>query len=170
MESLLLLPASREHVLQMTHWFPSRESCIVWGGQVFRFPFTAETFLADCRWSELPSYALMKRSGELCGFGQYYLRAGRCHLARLAIAPSQRGRGCGTWLIENLMRIGTGELRVNECSLFVNVSNAAAIALYERLGFTRTPHPETTIESSTSHYMVKPSHAGARSDADTAHD
>jgi hypothetical protein len=127
-ESLLLLPASREHVLQMMHWFPNRESCIVWGGQVFRFPFTAETFLADCRWSELPSYALIKRSGELCGFGQYYLRAGRCHLARLAIA------------------------------------------LYERLGFTRTPHPETTLESSTSHYMVKSSHAGARRDADTAHD
>ena len=155
MESLLLLPASSEHVLQMMQWFPSGESCIVWGGQGFRFPFTAHTFLTDCRWSELPSYVLQQRSGELCAFGQYYLRAGRCHLARLAVAPSHRGRGFGTWLIEKLMQIGTRELRVSECSLFVNVSNEAAIALYERLGFIGAPHPETTSESSTSHYMVR---------------
>ena len=155
MESLLLLPASSEHVLQMMQWFPSRESCIVWGGQGFRFPFTAHSFLTDCRWSELPSYVLQQRSGELCAFGQYYLRSGRCHLARLAVAPSHRGRGFGTWLIEKLMQIGTRELRVSECSLFVNMSNEAAIALYERVGFMRAPHPQTTSETSTSHYMVR---------------
>jgi ribosomal protein S18 acetylase RimI-like enzyme len=53
------------------------------------------------------------------------------------------------------MQIGTRELRVSECSLYVSVSNVAAIALYERLGFARAPHPETTAESSASYYMVR---------------
>jgi ribosomal protein S18 acetylase RimI-like enzyme len=152
--SFRLLPASSEQLLQMMQWFPSRESCVVWGGRDFRFPFSADTFRADCRFLELPSYA-MTVSAELCGFGQYYARAGRCHLARLAVAPSHRGRGCGTWLIGQLMQIGTRELRVSECSLYVSVSNVAAIALYERLGFARAPHPEATAESFTSYYMVR---------------
>ena len=95
-------------------------------------------------------------TGELCGFGQFYLRAGRCHLSRLAVAPAHRGRGLGTQLIEMLLREGKRTLGVTQSSLFVHLSNATAIALYERLGFPRTPYPEPGFDLPNSYYMTLP--------------
>ena len=133
-------------------WFRSRESCQIWGGPEFRFPFTADTFRADCH-LELPSRVLLDGSGTPCGFGQYYLRAARCHLARLAIAPSLRGRGLGTRLIELLSAEGKAALGVEHCSLFVSIANTNAMALYERLGFARAAYPGDPIPGC--HYMVR---------------
>jgi ribosomal protein S18 acetylase RimI-like enzyme len=135
-------------------WFPTEDSCRVWGGPEFRFPFTAETFLADSKLTSLPSYALIREAAELCGFGQFYLRVGRCHLSRLAVAPAHRGRGLGTQLIEMLMREGKKTLGVIQSSLFVHVNNTSAIALYERLGFTRCPYPDPGLAIPNSHYMI----------------
>ena len=141
-EPLTLASATASHLLQMMSWFPSAESCRIWGGPEFRFPFTAETFQADCQPPERHSFALLEAGGVLCGFGQYYLRAGRCHLARLAIAPACRGRGFGTRLIELLAHAGKAALGVEQCSLFVSAANTSALALYQRLGFTRADYPE----------------------------
>ena len=153
-EPLTLASASASHLLQMMSWFPSAESCRIWGGPEFRFPFTAETFQADCQPPERHSFALLEAGGVLCGFGQYYLRAGRCHLARLAIAPACRGRGLGTRLIELLAYAGKAALRVEQCSLFVSAANTSALALYQRLGFTRTDYPGGPGVPGA-HYMVR---------------
>jgi ribosomal protein S18 acetylase RimI-like enzyme len=134
-------------------WFPSRESCQVWGGPEFRFPFTAETFRADSH-LELASWVLLDGCDLLCGFGQYYLRAGRCHLARLVIVPSHRGRGFGTRLIELLSDGGKTALGVEHCSLFVATANTTAIALYQRLGFARAAYPGDPPVPGC-HYMVR---------------
>jgi len=134
-------------------WFPSRESCQIWGGPEFRFPFTAQSFHADCH-LELPSRVLLDGGGMLCGFGQYYLRARRCHLARLAIAPALRGRGLGARLIELLSDEGRAALGVEHCSLFVSIANTTALALYERLGFARAAYPGD-LPIPGCHYMVR---------------
>ena len=154
MDRLHLTGATREHLLLLASWFPSQSACRVWGGPEFRFPFTAETFLADSKYAELPSYALIRGSAELCGFGQFYLRAGRCHLSRLAITPGCRGQGLGTQLIALLQQAGKEKLGTTEYSLFVSVTNNAARALYERLGFKCVPYPEEGIAIANSHYMV----------------
>jgi ribosomal protein S18 acetylase RimI-like enzyme len=125
----------------MMNWFPSAQSCRIWGGPEFRFPFTAETFRADCQFADRPSFTLLDAGGALCGFGQYYLRAGRCHLARLVIAPACRGRGFGTRLIELLADAGKAALGVEQCSLLVSTANTSALALYQRLGFACADYP-----------------------------
>jgi ribosomal protein S18 acetylase RimI-like enzyme len=149
-----LIEATEAHVPQMMTWFPTEHSCHVWGGPEFSFPFTAETFLADSKLARLPSYALIRESAELCGFGQFYLRVGRCHLSRLAIAPAYRGRGLGTQLIEMLLREGKKTLGVTHSSLFVHITNTSAVALYERLGFTRSSYPEPGFEIPNAYYMI----------------
>ena len=154
MDPLHLVKATREHLLRMGSWFPDQESCRVWGGPEFRFPFTAETFLADSKWADLASHALIRNSTELCGFGQFYLRAGRCHLGRLAISPDCRGQGLGTQLIALLQKAGKQQLGTTEYSLFVSFTNTAAKALYERLGFKCVPYPEKGFEIPDCHYMV----------------
>ena len=149
-----LIEATKAHVPEMMTWFPTEHSCRVWGGPEFRFPFTVDTFLADSKLLSLASYALIRESDELCGFGQFYLRVGRCHLARLAVAPAHRGQGFGTQLIEMLQREGKKTLGVTESSLFVHVSNTPAIALYERLGFTRSPYSEPGLAIPNGLYMI----------------
>jgi len=149
----MLAAAAPPHLLEIMSWFPSRESCQIWGGPEFRFPFTAQSFHADCH-LELPSRVLLDGGGMLCGFGQYYLRAGRCHLARLAIAPARRGRGLGARLIELLSDEGRAALGVEHCSLFVSIANTTALALYERLGFARAAYPGD-LPIPGCHYMVR---------------
>ena len=38
MSPLQLVKATLEHLLRMGSWFPSQDSCRVWGGPEFRFP------------------------------------------------------------------------------------------------------------------------------------
>lgn len=122
-------------------WFASKDTCYPWGGPGVRFPFTDETFLEDIQWQSMPTYSLLSDAGELIAFGQYYEKLGRCHLARLAVAPSQRGHGVGQQFIAELMQIGMTELKTEECSLFVLDYNSGAMQCYRALGFSKCEYP-----------------------------
>lgn len=153
-ESARLVRTTRDHLRQMMAWFPDAASCAVWGGPEFRYPFTEATFVADSRCESLPTWSLLGDDGTLLGFGQYYDRAGRCHLARLVISPYRRGEGLGTRLIDGLIELGAPALRASECSLFVSRTNRAAARLYERLGFALAPYPDGSSPLPGSDYMV----------------
>jgi ribosomal-protein-alanine N-acetyltransferase len=56
------------------------------------------------------------------------------HVMNIAVDPSHRGRGIGTMLLERLFEVTADDVR-RGYTLEVRVSNATAIALYERLGF-----------------------------------
>lgn len=135
-------------------WFQDRQSCQQWGGPQFRFPYTSSSFLADCAWQDHSSYVLKDSHNCLLGFGQFYQRAGRCHLARLVIAPDKRGRGLGKVLVKALMAEGCKQLQLSECSLFVLKHNAAAKACYLSLGFQPAEYPEPIPELAGCDYLI----------------
>ena len=135
-------------------WFPDERSCRTWGGPEFRFPFTEGTFAEDAKLTSLPTWALVQGAGAFVGFGQFYLRAGRCHLGRLAIAPALRGRGLGSRLVHELCQRGKADLGVESFSLFVLPGNERALRLYQRLGFTAVPYPEPLPGLKATIYMV----------------
>ena len=139
---------------ELMSWFPDREACTVWGGPGFRFPFTAGTFRDDAKIDSLPTWALLDGAERLVGFGQYYLRVGRCHLGRLAIAPGLRGRGLGSTLVRELCRVGSSALAVDSYSLFVMPGNDRALRLYRRLGFVAEPYPEPSPQFAAATYLV----------------
>jgi len=56
------------------------------------------------------------------------------HVMNVAVDPDQRGRGIATMLLERLFDLTADDAR-RGYTLEVRVSNATAIALYERLGF-----------------------------------
>jgi ribosomal-protein-alanine N-acetyltransferase len=58
------------------------------------------------------------------------------HVMNVAVDPAYRRRGIATQLLERLFEL-TKEDRRRGYTLEVRVSNAGAIALYERLGFER---------------------------------
>jgi ribosomal protein S18 acetylase RimI-like enzyme len=136
-----LCAANSHHLTELMSWFPDRKTCLNWGGPNFRFPFTAASFTEDIHWDTLPSYSLVGEKGALSGFGQYYLREGRCHLGRLAISPACRGQGLGRLLVEQLSEIGCNDLGADQCSLFVLEDNLAAIQCYRKSGFEFAAYP-----------------------------
>jgi len=140
---------------ELMGWFPDTDACRVWGGPGFRFPFTATTFREDARLDSLPTWALVDDDGRFVGFGQYYLRVGRCHLGRLVVAPARRGRGLGSTLVHELCRQGAAELGTQSCSLFVLPGNERALNLYRRLGFVPVPYPEAAPTFDGCVYMVR---------------
>jgi len=149
-----LQPFSESQLPELMSWFPDRDSCQTWGGPRFRHPFTAATFREDAGLDSLPSRVLVMPDGSLGAFGQYYRRVGRCHLARLAVAPALRGRGIGSTLVRELCRLGSAELGVDSYSLFVLPGNERAQRLYRHLGFAVATYPEPSPEFADCVYMV----------------
>jgi ribosomal protein S18 acetylase RimI-like enzyme len=155
-----LLPATQAHLPEIMSWFADADSVRIWGGWQFRFPFTPESFAADVQLAERPSYVL-KDAGAVQGFGQVYLRVGRCHFGRLAVAPDARGQGLGTRLLLALTEEGQRELDVPEYSLFVSRQNVQAEKLYRRLGFVHADYPEAGVPEDYA-YMVARSLGGGQ--------
>jgi hypothetical protein len=61
--SLRLAPAAVSHMAELMEWFPTRESCAVWGGPDFRFPFTPASFIEDSKLQSLASFVLIDAAG-----------------------------------------------------------------------------------------------------------
>jgi len=136
-----LVTTKPEHLEILKTWFPDEASAREWGGPDTRYPFSDVAFLEDIRWQLMPAYSLLDEENYLSGFGQYYEKAGRCHLARLVVAPSHRSKGLGYQFIHELMNVGMSDLGVKECSLFVVSSNTKAIRCYTSLNFVPGPYP-----------------------------
>lgn len=122
-------------------WFSTKTEVDVWGGPGFRYPYTQETFRTDCHWPEMASYCLRDSDAALCAFGQFYDRNGYMNLARLAVAPDQRGRRLGSELVTRLMKKAADTLSLGEFSLFVYRDNEPALRLYLSLGFEIQEYP-----------------------------
>lgn len=137
----LVIP-SATHLRELMGWFSDELSTSVWGGPSFRYPFTEETFKQYARWDELATYTLIEESGAMIAFGQIYIRAGRAHLARLAVAPSRRGQGIGERLITALIAKGARLFPAcSENSLYVMRANERAVRCYKKMGFIEAPPP-----------------------------
>ncbi|AWF79518.1 N-acetyltransferase [Microbulbifer sp. A4B17] len=159
MENLRLKPMEERQFPTLMSWLPDREQCQQWGGPDFRFPFEQRSFLEDCRWPELPSYALQDSSGDVLAFGQYYQHLGRCHLSRLIVTPNHRGAGLGRALVALLAQTGAIALGATECSLFVLRTNLVARNLYEKLGFVGAAYPGQREWLEQCDFMIAPSKA-----------
>ena len=107
-------------------WFPDAASVDRWGGPDFRFPFTRETFIEDCRIDAMESYVLNSPDGRRAAFGQSYERTGRGHLARLVVNPAMRRQGAGKRLIQLIIASLETQHDYAEYSLFVYRHNTPA--------------------------------------------
>ena len=73
---------------------------------------------------------------------------GECHVTNFAVAPDFRRRGVADFLLERILEDarGRGLLRA---TLEVRLGNAAAIALYEKWGFTAAGHAPALLSRTT---------------------
>jgi [ribosomal protein S18]-alanine N-acetyltransferase len=72
--------------------------------------------------------------GRLCGYLIVSRYVDAWHVMNIAVDPEHRARGIATMLLDRLFELTVDDAR-RGYTLEVRVSNATAIALYERLGF-----------------------------------
>lgn len=149
-----LIQPEQNHLVQMLSWFENETLLREWAGPDFRFPFNLSSFTDDLQLDTLNSYILISTEGEFLGFGQFYQRLRKCHLARLVVNPQFRGKGYAAELITLLYDAGNKKLKLNEYSLFVLEHNKSAIKSYTRCGFAIT-HYSSEMPIANCLYMVK---------------
>lgn len=144
-----LLEPNQSLIQVMMTWINDERELGAWAGPKFRYPFTLESFTEDLRLGELTSYCLLgpniaapNDADDLLAFGQIYQRLDKCHLARLLVAPSQRGKGLVKVLIKSLSGLGRQRFGLDGDSLFVFPENTAAIRAYTSIGFEVVNYPE----------------------------
>lgn len=117
--------------------------------QVFSVPWSENGFLSSLR-SPDSLYLTVRQEGRLAGYCGFLQSFDEADIMNVAVAPELRNRGIGLRMLEELMRRGRGR-GVLRYTLEVRQSNAAAIHLYEKLGFVsvgiRRDFYEKPIES-----------------------
>ena len=83
----------------------------------------------------LGAFEADEEDGSLVGYLIVSRYVDAWHVMNIAVDPPHRGRGVATMLLERLFELTVDDAR-RGYTLEVRVSNATAIALYERLGFT----------------------------------
>ncbi len=101
--------------------------------ETFSMPWSAESFLEMIN-KEDARYYVAERDGQLLGGCGVLLIAGEGNITNVVIAPEARNQGIGTGMLRHLMKEGERE-GLKAYTLEVRVSNAAAIHVYEKLGF-----------------------------------
>jgi ribosomal protein S18 acetylase RimI-like enzyme len=152
---LTMQPASTADVDLLMGWFDDESQFRRWGGPSGRYPYDRAQFLSDIRWDEIPSIAALDAAGHFVAFGQYYVKYGRCHLARLAVTPARRGQHIGRRFIGALLPMAIADTGLAEASLYVLGDNVAAMRCYRSLGFEVQPDPGPPIVENCL-YMVRP--------------
>jgi ribosomal protein S18 acetylase RimI-like enzyme len=142
---------------QVRTWFTDAESVDRWAGPSFRYPYTRQTFVEDCRTDIAESYALRNPGGQLAAFGQTCERNGRGHLLRLVVNPLMRRQGAGQRLIQMMIATLEDRYDYDEYSLFVYRDNTPAYQCYLSLGFVVTDYPEDGLLADKCYFLTKES-------------
>lgn len=102
----------------------------------FTNPWPRDTLVWELTNSDVTRlYVLRDEADRAIAFCIVWLIFDELHINTLAVSPAQRRRGLATLLLTEIMAEARGE-GARQATLEVRASNAAAIALYTRLGFT----------------------------------
>ncbi len=105
----------------------------------FPLPWSRESFIREIR--EIDNSRLLvvtedeEAGADLMGYACWWEVVDECHITNFAVAPAHRRKGVADVLLGRILEDakGRGLLRA---TLEVRLGNAAAIALYEKWGFT----------------------------------
>ncbi|MCX4341286.1 MAG: ribosomal protein S18-alanine N-acetyltransferase [Lachnospiraceae bacterium] len=101
--------------------------------ETFSMPWSPASFLQMIE-EEDARYYVAEEDGQLLGGCGLWLIAGEGSIGNVAVAKEERRRGVGTGLMRHMLSEGDKE-GLTAYTLEVRVSNAAAIGLYQKLGF-----------------------------------
>jgi len=101
----------------------------------FTNPWSRDTLVWELQNSDVTRVHLLRDdSGAIVAFSVCWIIFDELHINTLAVAPSARRRGFATSLLRSVMEEAEAA-GARKATLEVRESNAAALALYQRLGF-----------------------------------
>jgi ribosomal-protein-alanine N-acetyltransferase len=102
----------------------------------FANPWTRDMYLAELQHPDVSFiYAARDKGRQIVGFCTFWRVLDELHINNLAVAPARRREGVGSALLDAVLREGA-RLGAARATLEVRRSNAVAIDLYKRFGFT----------------------------------
>lgn len=101
--------------------------------ETFSMPWSPESFL-EMIGKEDVRYYVAEEEGQILGGCGVWMIAGEGNITNVVVAPAARNRGIATAMLRHLIQEGDRE-GLTAYTLEVRVSNAAAIHVYEKLGF-----------------------------------
>ena len=101
--------------------------------RIFTLPWSEQGFLSSLQ-SEDTLYLVVRKEGRVAGYCGLLQSFDEADITNVAVAEEARGAGIGFAMLSELMRLGK-ERGIARYTLEVRASNAAALHLYEKLGF-----------------------------------
>ena len=101
--------------------------------QIFTMPWSENGFLSSLQ-SQDTLYLTARREGRLLGYCGFLQSFDEADITNVAVAPEECGRGVAYEMLSELMQRGR-ERGIMRYTLEVRIGNAAAIHLYQKLGF-----------------------------------
>lgn len=139
---LKLIPFSSDHIDGMLTWCSTDAELVQWAGATLTFPLDRrqlENILAETRIAAPQRFAWMAvaEDGRIVGHIQLVKdeRNGIGRLARVGIAPAERGKGYGGQMVRLVVDHAFSDANFERIELNVFSFNTPAIRTYERIGF-----------------------------------
>ena len=101
----------------------------------FSLPWSREDFARDLNDNILSTYLVAEADSMIIADVGIWVVLDECHIMTIAVEPDWQKQGIGTMLMLEILRYAR-EAGATSYTLEVRRSNKAAIALYEKFGFT----------------------------------
>jgi ribosomal protein S18 acetylase RimI-like enzyme len=136
-----LAPFADEHAETVLGWLRSPDELEAWASRR-DFPPCRELFREWHGDADVHPFVLLV-ADRLCGYGEVWedREEDEAELARIVVAPSERGRGIGSALVR-LLVAEAAAMGFRDIWVRVIPWNAPALACYEGAGFVRTTADE----------------------------
>jgi RimJ/RimL family protein N-acetyltransferase len=139
LDSLDLVPFTRDHFDDLIRWSPTPEFLLQWAGPSFQHPLDREqleSLLATSPPARLYTPTLDGRPIGHAELGRVHPEAGHASVMRVLIGdPTDRGHGIGREIVRRLAAIAFDEMGLAKLYLHVLRGNEPAVRCYRGLGF-----------------------------------
>jgi RimJ/RimL family protein N-acetyltransferase len=146
MDDLSLRPFDRQDFARLIAWIETPEALVQWAGGIFRFPLDTaqlDAYRVSGEGELSPRRILAARDGRGGLAGHIELNDIDGHssrICRVLVDPARRGRGIGSIMVREVLRLAFDQLRLHRVELLVFDFNTAAIRCYEGAGFVLEGH------------------------------
>ena len=100
----------------------------------FATPWSRETILHDVEENQCARYVVVREYGRAIAYAGVWFILDEGHITNIAVRPDRRGMGYGEMAARAMIQLAA-DSGMNWMTLEVRRSNAAAQALYHKLGF-----------------------------------